>query len=82
MEQDTDPRRRDRYIELLRAQSPVERLYKAGSLTQAVRHLAIAGIRQRYPEGDELEVRVRLAERLYGREVARRLFGAHPALLT
>ena len=60
----------------------MKRLYQAGTLTQAVRQLAVMGIRQRYPEGDEQEVKVRLAERLYGREVARRLFGNHPALLT
>jgi hypothetical protein len=54
MDQDTDPRQRDRYFELLRAMSPAERLRKAADLTRAVR--------------------------LYGREVARRLFGEHPAL--
>ncbi|WP_268811451.1 hypothetical protein [Archangium violaceum] len=44
--------------------------------------MAEVGIRQRFPQADETEVRVRLAERLYGREVARRLFGEHPALLS
>ena len=80
MDQDTEPQRRDRYIELLRAQSPVDRLRKAGALTRAVRQMAEAGIRQRYPGADDTEVRVRLAVRLYGRDVAVRLFGAHPAL--
>jgi hypothetical protein len=80
MDQDTEPRRRDRYIELLRAQSPVDRLRKAGALTRAVRQMAEAGIRQRHPGADDTEVRVRLAERLYGRDVALRLFGSHPAL--
>ncbi len=59
MEQDTHPRMQARYIQLLRAQSPEDRLRKAGELTQAVRYLA---------------------ERLYGRAVALRLFGQHPAL--
>lgn len=80
MDQDTDPRRRERYFELLRAQSPSDRLRKAGALTRAVRQLAEAGIRQAFPLADEQEVRVRLAERLYGRDVAARLFGPHPAL--
>jgi hypothetical protein len=80
MDQDTDPRQRERYFELLRAMSPAERLRKAADLTRAVRWMAEAGIRQRFPTADETEVRVRLAERLYGREVARRLFGEHPAL--
>ncbi len=81
MEQDTDRRRRERYLELLRAQSPVERLRKAGTLTQTVRHMAQVGVRQRFPQADALELKVRLTVRLYGRDVARRLFGAHPALL-
>ncbi|MFL5357642.1 hypothetical protein [Archangium sp.] len=81
MYQDTDPRQLARYVELLRAQPPAERLRQAGELTDAVRHLALLGIRQRHPEADELEVRVRLAELLYGRLVACRLFGNHPALV-
>jgi hypothetical protein len=80
MEQDTHPRQQARYIELLRLQPPQDRLLKAGALTEAVRYLAEAGIRERYPQADETEVRVRLAERIYGREVALRLFGLHSAL--
>jgi hypothetical protein len=81
MEQDTHPRQQARYIELLRAQSPVDRLRKAAALTRAVRQIAEAGIRVYFPQADELEVRVRLAERIYGRVVALRLFGPHPALM-
>jgi hypothetical protein len=80
MEQDTHPRQQARYIELLRAQSPEDRLIKAGALTDAVRYLAVVGIREQFPHADETEVRVRLAERIYGRAVALRLFGPHPAL--
>jgi hypothetical protein len=68
-----------RYHELLRAQQPAARLEQAAALTRAVRRLAEAGIRQRHPGATESEVRVRLATRLYGREVAERLFGAVPA---
>lgn len=80
MEQDTHPRQQARYIELLRAQAPEKRLLKAGALTETVRYLAMVGIRERFPEADETEVRVRLADRIYGRAVALRLFGTHPAL--
>jgi hypothetical protein len=80
MEQDTHPRQQARYIQLLRAQAPEDRLRKAAALTRAVRQLAVAGIREHYPQADELEVRVRLADRIYGRAVALRLFGPHPAL--
>ena len=81
MYQDTESRQLARYIELLRAQPPAERLRQAGELTDAVRHLAVLGIRQRHPQADELEVRVRFAQLLYGPKVARRLFGEHPALV-
>ena len=80
MEQDTHPRQQARYIELLRAQAPEARLFKAGALTEAVRYLAEVGIRENFPHADEAEIRVRLAERIYGRAVALRLFGLHPAL--
>jgi hypothetical protein len=77
--QDTRPQAAARYHELLRAQSPAARLEQAAALTRAVRQLAEAGIRQRHPQASDAEVRVRLATRLYGRDVARRLFGDVPA---
>lgn len=75
---DTSGAALDRYHELLRAATPVERLKQAVKLTQAVRKLALAGIRQRHPNASAAEVRVRLAVRLYGREVATRVFGDVP----
>jgi len=47
-------------------------------LSRGVRELAIAGIRQMHPNASEDELRVRLTVRLYGSEVAKRLFGAVP----
>ena len=75
---DTTRRSDDRYHALLRARLPHERLEAAMALSRAVRELAEAGIRQRHPEADVAEVRVRLAVRLYGHTVATRLFGALP----
>jgi hypothetical protein len=69
----------DRYHELLRAQKPQERLEQAAALTRAVRELATAGIRQRCPGASDDEVRIRLAVRLYGRDLAKRIFGELPA---
>jgi hypothetical protein len=48
-------------------------------LSRAVRELALAGIRERYPTATEPELRVRLTVRLYGRAVAQRLFESVPA---
>jgi hypothetical protein len=67
-----------RYHELLRALAPCERLAQAMALTRTVRELALAGIKQRYPGASAEETRVRLAVRLYGRDVAKRLFGSVP----
>jgi hypothetical protein len=71
---DTSERATDRYYELLRAQTPVARLAAAVALTAAVRRLAEAAIRAADPAAPEGVVRARLASRLYGREIASRLF--------
>lgn len=68
-----------RYHELLRAQAPHQRLAQAMSLSRMARELAIAGIRKRFPTASPEEIRVRLAVRLYGEDVARRIFGEIPA---
>ncbi|MFO0760888.1 MAG: hypothetical protein U0359_30710 [Byssovorax sp.] len=75
---DTSPVANARYHELLRAMPPERRLEVAMGLTQTVRELALAGLRDRHPRADEHEMRVRLTARLYGRAVALRLFGAVP----
>jgi hypothetical protein len=68
-----------RYHELLRAQAPHQRLEQANALIAAVRELAVAGLRARHPDASPEELRKRLTVRLYGREVAARLFGELPA---
>lgn len=72
--QDTSPAAERRYFELLKAQTPLQRLNTAVRLSEAVRVLARAGILQTYPDATPDEVNARLAERLYGRAVAERLF--------
>jgi hypothetical protein len=76
--QDTAPARLRRYVELLRAQAPHQRLAQAAALSRAVRTLAVAGIKERHPDASPDEIRARLAVRLYGREVARRMFHTIP----
>ena len=76
---DTSPAAVARYHELLRAQAPHQRLEQANALIAATRELAIAGIRARHPDASPAELRVRLTVRLYGREVAGRIFGELPA---
>jgi hypothetical protein len=79
VDQDTGPAGIARYHQLLRAQAPHQRLEQTNALIAAVRELAIAGIRARHPSATPDEIRVRLTVRLYGRDVARRLFGSVPA---
>ena len=79
MSSDTSPEVRARYEARLQALSPAERLAIAAGLSQGVRCLAEAGIRLRHPDADEVEIRCRLAARLYGRAAAERLFGSVPS---
>jgi hypothetical protein len=64
----------ERYYELLRARTPLARITATADLTSAVRQLAEAAIRAEAPGVAPGVVRARLALRLYGREVAARLF--------
>jgi hypothetical protein len=76
---DTSPAANARYHELLRAMAPEKRLEAAMKLSQAIRAMAMAGLRESFPQADEHERKVRLTVRLDGREAAARLFGSVPA---
>lgn len=71
-----------RYHELLRGMTPERRLDTAMKLSRGIRELAISGIRHRYPQAAEQEIRVRLAVLLYGRAIAAKLFGQVPDDIT
>jgi len=71
---DTSEPALERYYELLRERTPLARLTTAISLSSAVRELAESSIRAAEPGAPPGVVRARLALRLYGREVAARLF--------
>lgn len=71
---DTSPAAEQRYYELLRQQSPMQRLNTAVMLTRTVRQLALADILRRNPAASPRQVQYALADRLYGEETARRLF--------
>lgn len=58
--------------------SPERRLEAAMRLSRGVRALALAGIRDTFPQADERELKVRLTVRLDGKEAAVRLFGTVP----
>jgi hypothetical protein len=77
--QDTSPAAQARYYELLRRLPAERRMVALHRLNRAVRELALAGLRQRHPTATDAELRVRLTVRLYGRDVALRLFASVPA---
>lgn len=71
---DTSPAAETRYFELLAERSPAERLAIALRLSSMVRTLAEAAIRTNAPELADRAVRNRLADRLYGPDVAEKVF--------
>jgi hypothetical protein len=77
--EDTSAAAVTRYHELPRAQTPRQRLEQTNALIAAVRELAAAGLRARHPDASPEELRKRVTARLYGPEVAARLFGKLPA---
>lgn len=54
----------DKYLEVLRAMSPVDRLRKALELSNRSRRLFKLGLRQRFPELSESELHQLYLERL------------------
>ncbi|MCL4741076.1 MAG: hypothetical protein KJZ54_02630 [Phycisphaerales bacterium] len=60
-----DPKPRpneERYRRIIRRMTPAQRIEKAGELSDMTKELALAGLRQRYPDLDELALRRRLLE--------------------
>jgi hypothetical protein len=77
---DTSPQAEERYYELLCQRSPLDRLKIAISLTRSVRELATASIVQELPNATTVELKMRLADRIHGAEVAHRLFALDKTL--
>jgi len=73
MSRDTSPEAERVYFQLLAKKSSVERLEMVSQLNAAVRALAMSGLRERYPNETEVDLKVRLAELLYGADVAKRI---------
>lgn len=66
-------------IEAYRRMSPWEKAQRIAELVQAVDTLALAGIRDRYPEASERECRLRLAALRLDRETMMLAFAWDPA---
>jgi len=76
---DTDPDITERRFEAWRNMTDAQKLRLALQMSATVRQLAMAGIRQRYPDASPREQFLRLAQLTHGDELARK---AYPELDT
>jgi hypothetical protein len=75
---DTDPSVEALLIRGYRRMSPSQKLERVRQLTRAVQEIALADIRRRHPEADEVELRLRLASRWIEPKLMVRAFGWDP----
>ncbi len=62
-------------IQLLREATPMRKMEMLAELNASARLLALSGLRSRYPNAGELELRRRLAGYLLGEDVACKVYG-------
>lgn len=77
---DTPPEIEQRQIEAWRRMTPAEKLALVLRLSANVRQLALAGVRQRYPQASAREQQLRLAQVLLGDDLARAVYPEISAL--
>jgi hypothetical protein len=72
---DTHPSMEALQLRLLRTAAPARKMELLAQLNAAARRLALSGLRSRYPQASETELRRRLADLLLGKELARKVYG-------
>jgi hypothetical protein len=75
---DTHPDVERLQIERLRQMPAWRKIELMAEMTESVRALALAGLRQRYPTDTPAQLRRRLADLLLGPELAARVYGPPP----
>ena len=75
---DTRPEAEAVLIRLLREAPPWRKLETVDQLNQSVRLLVLIGLRQRFPQDDEVQLRRRLAGLLLGEALALKVYGPLP----
>lgn len=68
--EDTSPEAHCRHVENVRAMTPAERVQVAFDMSARAMAQAIRVIQNQYPGMDEMDARIVLLERLYGKELA------------
>ncbi len=72
---DTHPKMEALQIRLWRQASPTRKMHMVAQLNASARTLALTGLRSRYPQASETELRRRLAGLLLGEELAHKVYG-------
>ena len=74
---DTSPEAEQVLMDLLRKAPAWRKLEMVAELNRTVRMLAMSGLRERYPDATEPELRRHLADLLLGPELAEKAYGPH-----
>ncbi len=72
---DTHPKMEALQIQLWRQASPTRKMNMLAQLNASARILALAGLRAQYPQATEAELRRKLADLLFGEDLARQVYG-------
>lgn len=72
---DTSPQTEQVLFKMMRDMPPWRKLEMVGQLNQAVRDLALIGLRERYPNATVEELRRLLADMILGPELALKVYG-------
>jgi hypothetical protein len=75
---DTTPEAERVQIQILRSMPSWQRFKLINDMIVTSRKLALAGLRERFPNASEQELRRRLATLLLGSELAARVYGPEP----
>jgi len=75
---DTPPDIARQWLERMRELSVAERWKRIGGLNRMLRTLALSDLKHLHPSASEDELRLRLAHRLYGHDLATRAYGPLP----
>ena len=72
---DTTPEAWEFYLNLLRKMTPEQRMQRVFELSEGMRQLRLAGLRQQYPDAGEREIFLRYARENLGQELFRKVYG-------
>lgn len=72
---DTDPKMEAMQIQFWRRASPTQKMKMLAQLNATARIVALSGLRTRYPQAGEAELRRRLAGLMWGEDLARKIYG-------